>query len=302
MTLKNLSIIIPTHNRAAVLAETLASYLEQGCGEIVVVDDASTDDTAALLLRAAADNPELRIIRHPRRSGAPACRNSGAAAAGGEYIIFGEDDLRFSPDYAATLLRCLTEQQADVAAGRLIYLLQGERPEQALDRSDARSGRLLNTRLLIADLSLPLKEDIPFVLLHACSLMKRSVWERIRYDEDYPVNGYREESDFYVRCSRAGYRLIFCPHTVCYHLPRESVTAGGQWRGNPWGYRYWSVRNNIRFLRRHYDYLRRELDLRQSFRRLVFNHLAYEGCRAATYLLRHRWPGLYNLAFRAGKR
>ena len=47
--LEQISIIIPTHNRGGILATTLASYLEQGCREVIVVDDAGTDETPVML-------------------------------------------------------------------------------------------------------------------------------------------------------------------------------------------------------------------------------------------------------------
>ncbi|MDD3925971.1 MAG: glycosyltransferase [bacterium] len=288
-----ISIIVPTHNRTDILSATLDSYFEQGCREVIVVDDAGTDGTSDMLARTARQRKELKVIRHRKRLGAPACRNSGAAAAEGEYILFGEDDLTFASDYAEVLLGCAVEHDADVMAGRLIYLLQGESEDQALARADARRGRLLNPRLLIGDLSLKGDEDTPFILLHACSLIRRSVWDELRYYEDYPVNGYREESDFYVRCAKAGYNLFFCPHTACYHLPREIVTGGGQWRNSPWRYRYWAVRNNIRFLRRHYGYLREELGLRESMHRLIIHQALYESGKALTYAVRHRYPRVY---------
>ncbi len=293
--LEQISIIIPTHNRGAILAVTLASYLEPGCREIIVVDDAGTDETPAMLAELSRQRKELRIIRHQERRGAPACRNSGAAAAKGEYILFGEDDLRFSPDYAGVLYDCAVRYDADVVAGRLIYLLQGESDSEALARADARRGRLLNSNLLIGDLSLKWNEEIPFILLHACSLIRRAVWDEVRYDENYPVNGYREESDFYVRCAKAGYKLYFSPYTACYHLPRERVTAGGQWRKSPWRYRYWAIRNNIRFLQRHYGYLKQKLELKQSIYRLIAHQAVYESGKALTYMIRHHCPHIYGI-------
>jgi len=90
-----LSVIVPVRNGAACVGELLASLRRQrvdgldGC-EFIVVDDASTDDTAAVL----AVHPWLRVVRHAQRRGAGAARNSGAGIAGGEVLLFLDADTR----------------------------------------------------------------------------------------------------------------------------------------------------------------------------------------------------------------
>ncbi len=87
-----ISVILPTHNRAALLRRSVASVLAQTHRnlELIVVNDASTDGTAAVL--AAMRDPRLRIITHSRSGGAAAARNAGLAAASGEYVAFQDDD------------------------------------------------------------------------------------------------------------------------------------------------------------------------------------------------------------------
>lgn len=84
------SIIIPTFNRSRLLAETLASVYAQTWGdyEIIVVDDGSEDDTAALCA-ASADRLVYHRIEH---AGASAARNAGLEIARGEYIAFLDSD------------------------------------------------------------------------------------------------------------------------------------------------------------------------------------------------------------------
>lgn len=85
-----ISIIIPTLNRARLLAETLASVYAQTRGdyEIIVVDDGSEDDTPALCA-ASADRIVYHRIKH---AGASAARNAGLELARGEYIAFLDSD------------------------------------------------------------------------------------------------------------------------------------------------------------------------------------------------------------------
>ena len=94
------SIVIPTKNRHALLRETLASIAAQSHPhwEAIVVDDGSTDGTGAMVKSIMENDQRVRYIRHERRPrGAPACRNIGAAAAQGEYVIFLDGDDLLAP-------------------------------------------------------------------------------------------------------------------------------------------------------------------------------------------------------------
>ncbi|MDQ2772051.1 MAG: glycosyltransferase family 2 protein [Bacteroidota bacterium] len=96
------SVVIPTYNRAAFIGATLESVLEQTFAEleILVVDDGSQDDTAAVVARYS--DPRLRY--YPRENNERgAARNYGLAQARGEYVLFLDSDDRFHPEHLATL-------------------------------------------------------------------------------------------------------------------------------------------------------------------------------------------------------
>ncbi|RIK70654.1 MAG: hypothetical protein DCC66_05080 [Planctomycetota bacterium] len=88
------SVIIPTHNRAAVLRATLARLRElpDRAFEVIVLDNGSTDETSAL----AADHPDVRWIHLSRNIGC-AARNLGAAAAEGRVLLMLDDDSHPAP-------------------------------------------------------------------------------------------------------------------------------------------------------------------------------------------------------------
>jgi glycosyltransferase involved in cell wall biosynthesis len=93
------SVIIPTYNRAGLVRQAVASVKAQTFRdfEIVVVDDGGTDGTYEVL---SADR-ELRVLRHPGRRGVAAARNTGAAAARGEWLAFLDSDDLWLPDKLA---------------------------------------------------------------------------------------------------------------------------------------------------------------------------------------------------------
>jgi glycosyltransferase involved in cell wall biosynthesis len=101
------SVIIPTHNRAALLARAIASVRAQTYTqlEIIVVDDASSDNTRDVV--AAINDGRIRYIRQRQNAGAPAARNQGIRAASGDYIAFLDDDDEWLPQKTEKQLAAL---------------------------------------------------------------------------------------------------------------------------------------------------------------------------------------------------
>ena len=104
-----LSVVIPAYNEA----ESITGVVREALGvvaaaepsvEIVVVDDGSADDTAGVLETLAAEDPRLRVIRHPARSGKSAALRTGMLAARSLLVATmdgdGQDDPRSVVDMA----------------------------------------------------------------------------------------------------------------------------------------------------------------------------------------------------------
>jgi len=91
------TVIIPTYNRAALLPRAIASVRAQTHrpAELIVVDDASADETEAVV-RGLAD-PSIRYIRHERNQGQCAALNTGIRAATGRFVSFLDSDDEWRP-------------------------------------------------------------------------------------------------------------------------------------------------------------------------------------------------------------
>jgi len=100
-TQPTLSLVIPTYNRATLIGATLDSALGQSLPflDIIVVDDGSTDHTAAVLARYAGRVQVIALAN----GGVQKARNAGVAAAAGEYVVLCDSDDLLEPDYAATI-------------------------------------------------------------------------------------------------------------------------------------------------------------------------------------------------------
>jgi glycosyltransferase involved in cell wall biosynthesis len=98
------SVVIPTRQRPALVPRAVRSALVQTLPEIevIVVVDGPDDSTADAL--AGIDDPRLRILQLPAPGGAPAARNAGAREARGRWIALLDDDDEWLPDKLATQL------------------------------------------------------------------------------------------------------------------------------------------------------------------------------------------------------
>jgi glycosyltransferase involved in cell wall biosynthesis len=97
----DISIVVPTRNRLALLQRLLArldAIDDALVYEVIVVDEASSDGTAEWLDKLQFARHRLRVVRHDIPRGPSAARNAGLAATGGSYVAFIDDDDLTSPD------------------------------------------------------------------------------------------------------------------------------------------------------------------------------------------------------------
>jgi glycosyltransferase involved in cell wall biosynthesis len=122
-----ITAIIPTHNRRNLLQLTLRSVLSQrGVDlEVVVVDDGSTDDVAAVV--AAFGDQRIRLIRHDRSTGVSTARNHGAEVARGDWLAFCDDDDLWSPHKLARQLAAAAAARCTWSYGGAVFINSTQR-------------------------------------------------------------------------------------------------------------------------------------------------------------------------------
>lgn len=134
----DISVIIPVYNAEEYLEETITSALTQSLGlefiQVILIDDGSTDGSAAICESFAKEFPENIVYIHQENAGVSAARNRGLDVATGRYIAFVDSDDMWSPKSfeIAVNFFCNHGDEVDLLSGRLT-LFEGNSKAHPLD-------------------------------------------------------------------------------------------------------------------------------------------------------------------------
>jgi glycosyltransferase involved in cell wall biosynthesis len=117
-----ISLVIPMFNEEANIDHAIAyavDALSQHAREyeILIVDDASTDQSQEIVRRATSGNPRIRLISHDFNQKLGASLRTGFAAAKNELILYMDADLPFDPDVLGRAIRAMNVTRADLISG-----------------------------------------------------------------------------------------------------------------------------------------------------------------------------------------
>ena len=221
----DVSVVVCTCNRAPMLRDALESltHLETGgrfTYEVLVIDNASTDDTPTVIAEVAGRSAvPMRGVREPRRGIVPA-RNRGIDEARGEWIAFFDDDQAAETDWLAELMAAADRHQARCVGGAVHLRLPAESRERQLSPV---------CRMLLGE-TVGMTAERPYSVTVSPGagnlLLHRDLFEEVgRFDEAFATRG--EDTDLFMRIYAAGIEAWYTPTAVVQHvIPPERLSDG----------------------------------------------------------------------------
>jgi len=221
--LPSVSVIIPNYNGARTISACLRSVatVDYANFEIVLVDDASTDESLSIV---RGSFPDVKIIENSENLGFGRAVNRGIKASSGEIVILLNMDTVVRKDWLSQLVQALVSDQRIMIVGSKIL-----DPDQ---KTIQHAGGLLNHNAVAfhigrGETDIRQYEELREVdyVCGASMGFRRKLLTEIGYlDEGYaPL--YYEDTDLAFRAKRRGYRVVYVPGSVLSH--HENYSTGG---------------------------------------------------------------------------
>lgn len=220
----SVSVIIATYNRAALLDECLAHLQGQrfrAGDEVIVVDNGSTDGTAAVVARHQTSwTTPLRML-HEARPGKSHAVAHAVAAAAGEVLAFTDDDVNVGEDWLDTVRRVMSSDPSVAIAGGPVAARWEPTVSQLFRRAIARHAKL-GAPLALLDYGGGRVELGERTLLGANLAVRRDVFMAVG---GFPTHLGKlrgtllsgEDHELCRRVQASGHRAVYVPEAVVYH-------------------------------------------------------------------------------------
>lgn len=273
------SIVVCTSNRADSLRNTLAALdrvriPRDWDGEIILVDNASTDNTAAVARDASHGRMNLRYV-YERKRGLSHARNAGVAHARGDFVLFTDDDALPAEDWIEQMVSALRQDGCDGVTGRFV-------PADYLSRSWATPMH----RWWLGDSDVAETSSGGRELIGGNMGFRRSVFAHVRaFDPELGAGalGFGEDTLFGWQMTHAGLGIGYAPGARVIHECDTQRLQRGQWliaarkRGRSEAYfRYHWAHDDIRMPRLKWLFYLAKLHARRVLERPP--SLDSEGC------------------------
>ena len=263
----NVSVVLPSFNRARLLPITIPTYFQEDVSEVILVDDCSSDNTAEVVKELQTRFPTLRYFRNEVNSKQPYTQNVAISKVQSEYIYFGDDDSVLYPGSIRNLLNVMREKNADIVGGRALALFFPEQIDELdeflshyRNRIATEANQIVDLSTLSTNFTYTVKEPIKVPFCHASCLCKTQVAREMQFDVKIEGNAYREETDFLIRATLAGYTIYYTSSANQINLPSAMCSGGARSKNH----RHWAenaIRNNDYFIDKNYDSMQKMFSL-----------------------------------------
>jgi glycosyltransferase involved in cell wall biosynthesis len=211
------SVVIPLYNHAGFIAEAVDSVLDQGdvLHELIVIDDGSKDDSAAVMRQLIARDPRIRFTSQ-LNEGAHATINRGLCEATGEYLTILNSDDAYLPGRLDALARALDLDEGSAIASSSIAFMDDASAEIANPWFDT----ALQSFKAKRDFGLAIL-DANFVMTTSNIMMRRSLFEQLG---GFAPLRYAHDMELLLRCAANGARLAFVDRRLLRYRFHSSNT------------------------------------------------------------------------------
>jgi glycosyltransferase involved in cell wall biosynthesis len=205
------SVIVPAYNAEKTIGRCLECLMKQDCTEefeVIVIDDGSVDSTPEIIAKFR----KVKLI-HQENAGPAAARNRGAAMAEGEIILFTDSDCFPEHNWISEMIKPF-KRNIEIAGVKGSYKTRQKQIMAKfvqLEYEDKYGYMQKN-------------EFIDFIDTYSAAFKKKVFLEMNGYDTDFPV-ACAEDVELSYRLSNKGYKMVFNPGAVVYHLHPDTLPA-----------------------------------------------------------------------------
>lgn len=230
-----LSIIIPNYNGAHFLKPCLDSLLEslkeaRTTYEIIIIDNASTDNSLDVIAKVSRDDTFLRIIQNSTNNGFASAVNQGINLAKYNHVVLCNNDLTVDKKYFSLLIDAIKNYPNYATFVGTVLNKEGTHFEsQGLKfYYSGKCENILNKQPIVKKLI----DQKPYQIWGASAALvtyRKELFKKIgMFDEDFFA--YEEDVDLALRLHKLKYKTLLVPKAICYHLGGGTSSKMGNFR------------------------------------------------------------------------
>jgi len=212
----NISVVIPNYNGKNLIAKNISRILEilesykTGKTEVIVIDDASTDESVLIINNLKLKYSNLKLIKNEKNLGFSSTVNKGVRQASGDVVILLNTDVTPEKDFLDPLLDHFKDENV-FAVGCLDKSIEGDKTVlRGRGLGEWKRGFLVHRRGEVD------KADTLWVS-GGSAVFRKSIWDKLGGLNELYNPFYYEDIDLSYRALKSGYKVLFEPKSVVVH-------------------------------------------------------------------------------------